>query len=118
MNRLRSLDVYQPDVVLSGGITMVIKIAEQVQKRGAWFSPHTWTNGIGLMANLHLACAVGKCPYLEFPFDPPAWTLERRDYMLQVQDRLMIDGDGYVHVPDKPGLGCELDEKALSKYEI
>jgi L-alanine-DL-glutamate epimerase-like enolase superfamily enzyme len=70
------------------------------------------------MANLHLACAVSKCPYLEFPFDPPAWTLERRDYMLNPDDRLMIDDNGYLYVPEKPGLGCEVDEKALAQYEI
>ena len=118
MNILRSLDVYQPDAVLAGGITMVKKIAEWVQDAGAWFSPHTWSNGIGLIANLHLACAVSKCPYLEFPFDPPAWTTERRDYMLRPDDRLMIDDSGYLHVPEKPGLGCELDEEALSRYEV
>ena len=118
MNLLHSLDVYQPDVVLCGGITMVRKIAGWVQEQGAWFSPHTWSNGIGLMANLHLACAVSKCPYLEFPFDPPAWTLERRDYMLNPDDRLMIDDNGYLYVPEKPGLGCEVDEKALAQYEI
>ncbi len=118
MNMLRSLDVYQPDAVLAGGITMVKKIAEWVQGAGAWFSPHTWSNGIGLIANLHLACAVSKCPYLEFPFDPPAWTTERRDYMLRPEDHLMIDDSGYLHVPEKPGLGCELDEQALSRYEV
>ena len=118
MNLLHSLDVYQPDVVLCGGITMVRKIAGWVQEQGAWFSPHTWSNGIGLMANLHLACAVSKCPYLEFPFDPPAWMLERRDYMLNPDDRLMIDDNGYLYVPEKPGLGCEVDEKALAQYEI
>jgi L-alanine-DL-glutamate epimerase-like enolase superfamily enzyme len=118
MNTLRALDVYQPDAVLAGGITMVKKIAGWVQDAGAWFSPHTWSNGIGLIANLHLACAVSKCPYLEFPFDPPAWTTERRDYMLRPEDRLMIDDAGYLHVPEKPGLGCELDEDALSRYEV
>ena len=30
----------------------------------------------------------------------------------------MIDGNGYLHVPEKPGLGRELDEEALSQYEI
>jgi L-alanine-DL-glutamate epimerase-like enolase superfamily enzyme len=116
MNTLGSLDVYQPDVVLTGGITGVRQIAGWVQNKGAWFSPHTWSNGIGLMANLHLACAISQCPFLEFPLDPPAWTVERRDYMLQPEDRLRIDKDGYLHVPDKPGLGCELDEESLSRY--
>jgi L-alanine-DL-glutamate epimerase-like enolase superfamily enzyme len=118
MNTLGSLDVYQPDVVLAGGITGVKRIAAWVQNKEIWFSPHTWSNGIGLMANLQLACAISKCPFLEFPFDPPAWTTERRDYMLHPEDRLMIDRSGYLHVAEKPGLGCELDEETLSRYEV
>jgi L-alanine-DL-glutamate epimerase-like enolase superfamily enzyme len=70
------------------------------------------------MANLHLACAVSKCPYLEFPYDPPVWTPARRDYILNPDDRLMIDENGYLCVPEKPGLGCELDEAALAQYKI
>jgi L-alanine-DL-glutamate epimerase-like enolase superfamily enzyme len=118
MNTLGSLDVYQPDAVLTGGITGVRQIAGWVQHQGIWFSPHTWSNGIGLLANLQLACAVSKCPFLEFPFDPPAWTPQRRDFMLPPEDYLMIDDSGYLHVPEKPGLGCELDEKALARYEL
>ncbi|WP_231566552.1 mandelate racemase/muconate lactonizing enzyme family protein [Pontibacillus marinus] len=111
-----SLDVYQPDVALSGGITGVKKIAEYVQANGAWFSPHTWSNGIGVLANLHLAAGVSDCPYLEFPYDPPTWTIDRRDYIQK--EKLSVDADGFVHVPQKPGLGIELDEEALKKYEI
>ena len=116
MNRNNSLDVYQPDVALAGGITGVKKIAELVQGQGAWFSPHTWTNGIGVLGNLHLALGVSNCPYLEFPYDPPTWSNDRRDYV-QV-NKLMIDSQGYLHAPDKPGLGFELDQEALEKYEI
>jgi len=115
MNLLGSLDVYQPDVALSGGITGVRKIADEVQANGAWFPPHTWTNGIGLMANLHLAAAVSRCPYLEFPFDPPAWSPERRDFILQKP--LTVDEDGFLTIPDTPGLGVELDPEALKRYE-
>lgn len=116
MNRINALDVYQPDVALSGGITQVKKIAEMVQAEGAWFSPHTWTNGIGLLANLHLAAAISNCPYLEFPYDPPAWSNERRDYVQK--DKLMTDENGYLVISNKPGLGIELDEEALKKYEV
>ncbi|MFC0272992.1 mandelate racemase/muconate lactonizing enzyme family protein [Metabacillus herbersteinensis] len=116
MNKVGALDVYQPDVALAGGITQTKKVAELVQGSGAWFSPHTWTNGIGLLANLHLAAAISNCPYLEFPYDPPAWSNDRRDYIQK--DRLMIDSDGYLVAPEKPGLGIELDEEALRKYEI
>lgn len=116
MNKVNALDVYQPDVALSGGISQVKKIADLVQGSGAWFSPHTWTNGIGLLANLHLAAAVSNCPYLEFPYDPPAWTNERRDYIQG--EKLMIDSDGYLMAPKRPGLGIVLDEEAIKKYEI
>ncbi|WP_018924598.1 mandelate racemase/muconate lactonizing enzyme family protein [Salsuginibacillus kocurii] len=116
MNRQRSLDVYQPDVALTGGITKVKKIAEQVQEDGAWFSPHTWSNGIGVLANLHVAAAISNCPYLELPYDPPIWTEARRDFVQQ--NPLKADSEGYLHVPDKPGLGIELDEEALTRYEI
>jgi L-alanine-DL-glutamate epimerase-like enolase superfamily enzyme len=116
MNKWNALDVYQPDVALTGGITNVKKIADMVQANGAWFSPHTWTNGIGLLANLHLAAAVSYCPYLEYPYDPPAWTIERRDFIQK--EKLAVNADGYLVVPEKPGLGIELDEEALKRYEV
>ncbi|MDQ7862612.1 enolase C-terminal domain-like protein [Peribacillus frigoritolerans] len=92
------------------------KIAELVQGSSGWFSPHTWTNGVGLLANLHLAAAISDCPYLEFPYDPPAWSNDRRDYIQK--HSLMIDAEGYLVAPEKPGLGIELDEEALRKYEV
>ena len=100
-----ALDVYQPDVVLSVGISRALDLGRRVIARGRWFTPHTWTNGIGLLANLHVVVAAGGGPYVEFPYDPPNWTPERRDFMLAepVQAR-----DGYVTLPSQPGLGFEL----------
>ena len=46
------------------------------------FSPHTWSNGYGLVCNLHLTLGVSTCPYVEVPYDPPAWSAERRDWLL------------------------------------
>ena len=77
-----ALDVLQPDVVLALGISGARTIAELALRRNRWFTPHTWTNGIGLLANLHVCCGVGGGPYLEYPYDPPGWTPERRDFML------------------------------------
>lgn len=115
MNKHGSLDVYQSDVALTGGITGVKRVAEMVQGNGAWWSPHTWSNGIALMANLHLACAISDGPYVEYPFDPPTWTPERRDF---VQANKIIAQNGAIVLSDKPGLGIELDKDALKKYEI
>ncbi len=109
-----ALDVFQPDVVLALGISGARTLADLALRRNRWFTPHTWTNGIGLLANLHVCCGVGGGPYLEYPYDPPGWTPERRDFMLA--EPLEVDGDGCLVIGDAPGLGIELDEDAVARY--
>src|SRR5690349_3690667 len=109
-----ALDVFQPDVVLALGISGARTLADLALRRNRWFTPHTWTNGIGLLANLHVCCGVGGGPYLEYPYDPPGWTPERRDFMLA--HSVGIDDGGWVVVGDAPGLGIELDEEAVAHY--
>jgi D-galactarolactone cycloisomerase len=109
-----ALDVFQPDVVLALGVSGARTLAELALRRNRWFTPHTWTNGIGLLANLHVCAGVGGGPYLEFPYDPPGWTPERRDFMLA--SPVGVSSDGFVGVPDAPGLGVELDEEAVDFY--
>jgi D-galactarolactone cycloisomerase len=106
-----ALDVYQPDAVLSVGLLRERELAERVTARGHFFTPHTWTNGIGLLANLQLTAGVGGGPYLEFPYDPPGWTPERRDFMLA--EPVRVDAEGFIAVPDRPGLGFELVDDLL-----
>ncbi len=110
------LDVYQMDVVLAVGMHRARTLAELAQLKHRAFTPHSWTNGIGVLANLHVAAGVGGGPYFEFPWDPPGWTPERRDFMLA--EPLMITGDGELAVPRRPGLGIELDEKAVAQWRI
>lgn len=111
-----ALDVFQPDVVLALGISGARTLAELALRRNRWFTPHTWTNGIGVLANLHVCCGVGGGPFLEFPYDPPGWTPERRDFMLARP--LTIDADGTLALPDAPGLGIELDEDIVARTTL
>jgi D-galactarolactone cycloisomerase len=111
-----ALDVYQPDAVLAVGLLRARELAERVLARGLWFTPHTWTNGIGLLANLQVTAGVGGGPFLELPFDPPGWTPERRDFMLA--EPLLPHEAGRLVVPGRPGLGFELDEDAVDRYTV
>ena len=104
------LDVLQPDAALIGGITGLRWIAAMARDAGITFTPHSWTNGIGVLANAHLAASVGSLPFLEYPYDPPEWTPERRDFGLAAPNRAK---NGVLELTDVPGLGIELDEDAL-----
>ena len=106
-------DVFQPDVVLTG-MLRARTIGELALARNRWFTPHTWTNGIGVLANLHVAAGVGGGPFLEYPYDPPGWTAERRDFMLA--EPVRPGPDGRLRVPAVPGLGIVLDEAAVRRY--
>ncbi len=109
-----AFDVYQPDAVLAAGMSRTRTIGELALARNRWFTPHTWTNGIGLLANLHVAAGVGGGPYLEFPYDPPGWTPERRDFMLA--EPIRPGTDGVLRVPAAPGIGIVIDEAAVRRY--
>ena len=111
-----ALDVYQPDVVLALGVSGARTLGALALRRNRWFTPHTWTNGIGVLANLHVCAGVGGGPFLEFPYDPPGWTPARRDFMLA--SPVMVSRDGLLRIPDAPGLGAALDEEALSFYAV
>lgn len=110
------LDVFQPDAVCTVGIGGLMELAVQVVNAGARFSPHTWGNGLGLMANLQVAAGAvspEQATFLEYPFDPPEWTPERRDFLLEAP--IKPDAQGWLVLPDAAGLGVALDEAMLAR---
>jgi D-galactarolactone cycloisomerase len=110
------VDVIQPDAVLAGGIGGVRRIAALADLHGRMWSPHTWSNGYGLVVNLHAALAFSTCPWVEVPLDPPAWPASRRDWLLP--DPVEVAADGTIRPPDGPGLGVEPDLDALERYRV
>ena len=81
------------------------------------FSPHTWSNGLGLVANLHLALRRLDLPVRRGPARParrgrPA----RRDWLLPAP--LEIAADGTIAPPPGPGLGVEPDLDALEAHRV
>ena len=52
------LDVLQPDAALVGGITGLRRVALMAQEHNLVFTPHTWTNGMGVVANAHLTAGI------------------------------------------------------------
>ena len=109
-----SLDIYQPDATMGGGISDAKRVLEACRTRGLGFAPHTWTNGLGFLINLHVYAAGPRDHPLEYPFEPPSWVPEARDGVLK--EPILVDPDGTVAVPEAPGLGIEIDEEKLARF--
>ena len=112
----RCLDVLQPDVALVGGITGCRRVALMAQEHNLVFTPHTWTNGMGVTANAHLCGGCADAPFLEFPYDPPEWSLDRRDFPMAKP--LTVDAEGWIDLGLAPGMGYSLDEERLARTRI
>jgi D-galactarolactone cycloisomerase len=110
------LDVAQPDVALSGGILMSRKIAALAEAFGATYAPHTWTNGLGLAANLQCMGAAANTTWCEYPFEPGAYTPEARDGMLT--EPIRVEADGTIAIPQQPGLGVEIDWQSVDAHGV
>lgn len=91
------------------------KIAFLAEIYGKSCIPHFWGPGIALAATLQVTGAIDS-PYVEYNYHPPVWTTETRDVMLK--EPITIDKEGYVKIPDKPGLGVDLNEENVKKYTL
>lgn len=109
-----SYDIYQPDATMGGGIGDAARVMETCRERGLGYTPHTWTNGLGFLINLHVYAAGPRTDPIEYPLEPPGWVPEARDGLLV--EPIRVSADGTVAVPDAPGLGIEIDEARLARY--
>ena len=108
------LDVVQPSSVRAGGMHEILNIAENAYRYGALCVPHTWCHVIGVAAELHLAAITPNMPYFEFPIAFPASPLVEN--LLLPQFEIAIDGT--MEVPDRPGLGFELNEDVVAEFRV
>jgi L-alanine-DL-glutamate epimerase-like enolase superfamily enzyme len=106
------VDVAQPDVGRVGGLTEARRVTEMAAARGRKIVPHAWKTGISIAASAHLAAVTAHCPYIEFLPANLCDSLLRKEL---VADELEIH-DGRIPLPRKPGLGIEVDRKALERF--
>jgi D-galactarolactone cycloisomerase len=108
-------DILQPDALLSEGVGQIRKVVGLAEAAGLEVTPHNWSNGIGLLVNLHLAATIRNLRYFEFPYEPGSgWSVEGRDQMLQ--SPIGVGAGGLLQVPDAPGFGIQLDWERVDRY--
>lgn len=105
------VDVVQPDVTRAGGISESRKVATMAHRRNLPCVPHAWSTGIIVAASLQLIAAIPNALFLEYctAESPLRWEL--------VDERFPLH-DGHVTIPDKPGLGIELNEEVVDRYRV
>jgi L-alanine-DL-glutamate epimerase-like enolase superfamily enzyme len=107
-----AIDIVQPDIAWSGGFSECRRIAALAQAYHLMVAPHAFASAVTLAASLHFAASIPNALLLEFDRNPNGL----RDELLK--EPLAIDGDGMMRLPERPGLGIELDPAAVSRYRV
>jgi L-alanine-DL-glutamate epimerase-like enolase superfamily enzyme len=106
----RAVDIIQPDSTKNGGLSESRRIAWAALDHNIQMVPHGWNTVFGLAADLQLSAAMPTARYVEY-LTPCAYIED-----LSVEP-FVLDDDGYLQIPDSPGLGVELDREKLKKYQ-
>jgi len=104
-----AVDIIQPDIARAGGITELKKIAAMAEAYYVPLAPHNPNGPLANYANIHLLAAIPNCAILEWVRNNPAWTHE-------VVTPPLIPKDGFVEVPNRPGLGAEINKKIVMDH--
>ncbi|SDM60062.1 mandelate racemase/muconate lactonizing enzyme family protein [Kriegella aquimaris] len=111
------VDIAQPDICATGGLTEAKRIATLAQTYGKDIVPHSWGTWIAISAAVHFVANLDKNPGRMYN-DLPTMELDRTENALRdevTRHQLKIE-NGLLYVPDAPGLGVEVSEVALQKY--
>ncbi len=106
---LMAADYIQPDISHAGGIMELKKIAAEAESRYIAFAPHNPSGPVANAATLQLAACIPNFSILEIMYSDVAY---RKD----VTNEALEYKDGYITIPDKPGLGIEINEEECLKH--
>ena len=104
-----AFDIVQPDVTKVGGISEQRRIAWMAHDFGVKYIGHGWNTALGVAADLQLASAFPDTDLVEFIGGSPYV-----DGILR--QPFTLDAEGFLNIPDTPGLGVELDPEKVGRY--
>ncbi len=108
-------DVLQPEAMVGETMTQIRKACALAELHHKLCAPHHGGGGLGFVAHLHLCAAIPNCPFVEVFHDTPGMSSDAFQWYLAEPIRL-DPADGCMPVPQRPGLGVELDEAKLRRY--
>lgn len=112
MIQYAGLKFIQIDAGRIGGITVAKRVADLAQRTGINYVNHTFTSHLALSASLQSYAGIEKNNISEYP-------VELKSLALDIgKEKINPDNNGYIHVPEQPGLGINVDTQALKKYLV
>jgi L-alanine-DL-glutamate epimerase-like enolase superfamily enzyme len=109
------VQVAQPDVGRVGGIGEAKIVCDMAKERHRTIVPHCWKTGISISATAHLAFVTDHCAFIEYL--PPQLCHERLRREL-AHEELVLNPDGTIPLPVRPGLGVDIDWDVLRRYKV
>jgi L-alanine-DL-glutamate epimerase-like enolase superfamily enzyme len=106
------VDVVQVDLTRCGGFTEAMKIAALAWDRGLPVANHGFTTYINVAAALHWLNSIPNALICEFVAE------EETNLREAITRQKLRARDGYLDIPQEPGLGIDLDEEAIRKYRV
>ena len=104
-----AVDIIQPDCTKCGGLTEAWRIGWMAYEHNVQWVPHGWNTALGLAADLQLASASAQTDMVEY--------LEGSPFIDEITvGGWRLDKDGMLPIPDKPGLGVEIDLSAVERH--
>jgi L-alanine-DL-glutamate epimerase-like enolase superfamily enzyme len=112
MVKMGVYDVLQPESMVLNGVTALRKVGVLAELHGKKIVPHHGGGNIGVIAHLHLVASWPHAPFLELLHDPPIGDYRHRFSIMS--DAPQVDRDGFIAVPQGPGLGVEVDKSLIA----
>ncbi len=108
----RAVDIVQPDVIIAGGFTECRKIAAMAEAFNVPCTPHASSSSLATVCNAHLIAALPHAGPLEY------CQLSQVFFDDLLTEPPTVDKEGYYSLPQRPGLGVELNPDTVAKYRI
>ena len=113
----RAVDILQPDTCAAGGISECKKIADMANAFGLRVNPHVWGTGVALAASLQLIAALPHNPPALYPVEPLLeFDQSEHPIRMAIIEEPIIQRDGWVDIPNRPGLGIDIERQAVEKF--
>jgi len=106
-------DIFQPESMVLDGVTALRKVGVLAELHNKQVVPHHGGGNIGVIAHLHMVASWPHAPFLELLHDPPIGDYRHRFAVMA--NAPQVGKDGYIHVPQGPGLGVEIDKNLIEK---